>query len=729
MPVELNGIPISDTSSRITDPQETVLDRDWVKSSFLISNQDLPDDETIVSQLYYTSATRKYTDTTLGGNIGVNARPQFTRYSDIRNPGRLMDRTPVTVGANTGNHGMGNYYSASIDDNAQTIFMTFGIPQHNSLANFVTNAFSPAQSRLARTGRGQVLAEALGVVVGGVAAYKLFGVGRYAKLALLYITGRVASNVLQDTPGKFYTMKPAMYLYWSAVNSLVSDISVNLGILPRSLQTTLRTDGETAAADQQAELDQEWITELSNIFPDVVSDTNFIDVYKIANRTHRQYAKERKRQLELGANITEQNFLDYLKGAFSPLPSTVDTPLKGSFMDYIRSVFDFSEGYSGLTTDSTTGELSGFLRERSIENLDIAADADTGAVVAGFALTGSAVLEATANAVDSIPNPVRWLEQSARFYSAELSDGSKWAVFKVDHTGSASESFSTSVGESSLVTTINGMSGTARSMKFTLGGGDLGDGPIAEFMEAIMGFTAATASSAIHTFTGGFSNIVGALAGGGYIDIPKQWENSTVSLTKMSYTMQLVSPYGNPISRLQNIYLPLAMILAGMLPLATGKASYTSPFLCNLFDRGRTQIDLGIMDSVSITRGTSNLGFNNQGSPLAIDVSFSVLDLSTIMHMPVSNGKLFGIDMGIDTDNVLGSYLATVTGLDLFSQFYLLPRAKIKLAKKLFRFDQFKSSAGWAMFVTDELLITSQISSILKIVTPTSNTIRGIENR
>jgi hypothetical protein len=84
-----------------------------------------------------------------------------------------------------------------------------------------------------------------------------------------------------------------------------------------------------------------------------------------------------------------------------------------------------------------------------------------------------------------------------------------------------------------------------------------------------------------------------------------------------------------------NIYIPLAMIMAGALPLATGKQSYTSPFLCEVHDRGRLLTRLGIIDSLSITRGTSNLGFNNVGKAMSMEISFSVLDLSSIMSMPI----------------------------------------------------------------------------------------------
>ena len=52
-----------------------------------------------------------------------------------------------------------------------------------------------------------------------------------------------------------------------------------------------------------------------------------------------------------------------------------------------------------------------------------------------------------------------------------------------------------------------------------------------------------------------------ALTGRGFVDIPKMWESSSVSMPSMNYTIELRSPYGNKMSLFQNIYVPLAMLL------------------------------------------------------------------------------------------------------------------------------------------------------------------------
>jgi hypothetical protein len=82
----------------------------------------------------------------------------------------------------------------------------------------------------------------------------------------------------------------------------------------------------------------------------------------------------------------------------------------------------------------------------------------------------------------------------------------------------------------------------------------------------------------------------------------------------------------------------VAMLLAGALPLATGAQSYTAPFICELYDRGRAQIRLGVIDSLQITRGTSNLSFDDNGNAMAIDVTFTVLDLSNLVYLPITQG-------------------------------------------------------------------------------------------
>jgi hypothetical protein len=191
----------------------------------------------------------------------------------------------------------------------------------------------------------------------------------------------------------------------------------------------------------------------------------------------------------------------------------------------------------------------------------------------------------------------------------------------------------------------------------------------------------------------------------------------------MSYTINLVSPYGNPMSQMMNIHIPLACLLALALPLSTGKQSYTSPFLIEIYDKGRQQSRLAIVDSMSVTRGTGNLGFTNEGHVMAIDVSFTVKDLSSVLHMPIAQGISFsaaaagaiaggalagvvgaagGFGLGaiaagaFDEDTVFTDYMAVLGGMGLADQIYAWRKYKLNLTKTMANFSTWSSWAHWA---------------------------------
>jgi len=248
---------------------------------------------------------------------------------------------------------------------------------------------------------------------------------------------------------------------------------------------------------------------------------------------------------------------------------------------------------------------------------------------------------------------------------AIFKDGAEFATFRVDHTGSVEESFQSSTGETDIAQKFNSASAQGRAAKFSLFGGNIDGGPI----DAVKNGLGSIIEGGISGIPFIGSTIMPALkagAGAAYADIPEYWQNSSASMPRMSYTMQLVAPYGNPLSQMINIYIPLCMILAGALPLSTGKQSYTSPFLCQVFDQGRCQTRLGIIDSLQITRGVSNLGFNKKKQAMAIDVSFTVKDLSTVLHMPIATGFALDPLEGIfDEDTIFTDYISVLASNNL----------------------------------------------------------------
>ena len=143
------------------------------------------------------------------------------------------------------------------------------------------------------------------------------------------------------------------------------------------------------------------------------------------------------------------------------------------------------------------------------------------------------------------------------------------------------------------------------------------------------------------------------------------------------------------------------MILAGALPRSTGEMSYGAPFICQLYDRGRAQIKTGLIESLSIERGLTTLPFSRRGEALGIRVTFSVLDLSSMMHVPVSSGGIFGSDTLIGENSAIADYFAVLAGMDLASQMYPMSKAKLNLMKRIGEASKLTSPAWLAMHSRD----------------------------
>ena len=200
---------------------------------------------------------------------------------------------------------------------------------------------------------------------------------------------------------------------------------------------------------------------------------------------------------------------------------------------------------------------------------------------------------------------------------------------------------------------------------------------------------------------------IAALAGNAFADFPKHWDASSANLPRADYTIQCRSWSGNDITRFQRLFIVPAMLLAGALPLATGNSSYRSPFLCEVYSRGAVQIRLGIIDSLTITRGVGTLGWNKDRKPLGIDISFSVVDLSSLLYVPIAPGfspldildgaKSFSAKLFAE-DTPYHDYMAVLSSMSLSSQIYQIPKLVRNLTRGVADFNSWFSvshTANW----------------------------------
>ena len=683
-----------------------IKDRHWVRNAFLVTQEQL----SAVDQenRYFTSVSLNFTDTTPGGNLAINPLPQFTRFTDpnalVSLGSNIRSSSQDRYSAYLGSKGMGRYYGEAFDQNQQIIYMRFGVPAFNSMTQFFTGFYNTSAGTLARTGRGTSIFYSIGKAAGFVVSILSW------KLLAVHLLGVGLRFAMGKPSSKFYYLKPTMPLYWNAVNSIVNQIAVNRGIVPRIGGT-----GQSAL-NNNYEFSQEETANIHSLLKDVFKKEGGVDVMALATRAQRLAIRRQKimsRIFEESTNMNLRRTMDDLSKQVQIGMNQQLVDNRPSHSEYLSKWFQAAQSQPKPTseTPSDSATVESYLSQNA-DNV-------------GF----------------------------GEFLEAEFDDGAAFASFRVNYTGSQNESFSNSVGESELANKINSMSSSSRSTTFDFAGGNLSDNPIAKVVGAAMGAVKDTlAGIADGTVLSGLA----ALGGAAFVDIPKHWQSSTANLARSNYTVTLESPYGNPVSQLVNIYIPLAMLLAGVLPISTGKQSYTSPFILELYDQGRCQTRLGIIDSLSITRGVGNLGFNTQGHAMAIEINFSVIDLSNIVHMPIVSGfSLDGMQTGIsagtvggavaggavggvlgaaggavvggavgaaggvasdavknvvqsinqifDEDSLYSDYLAVLSGMSLSEQIYQLKKFKRNLTKTLADWDNWTSAANFASFAGDSV--------------------------
>lgn len=641
---------------RITDSQ-------WVKTSFMLPKSA----STMISDRSDTTAFNKYTDTTLGGNFAINPPPQWTRYADLKVAGAFAGRGS---GGRAHSYGMGRKYSEMIDDNSQLIHMRFGVPQFNSLTRFFGGAYSYEAGLVSRTGRAPGFFYNLGKVAGYVVTLPI---------QPLLLAGKGYRLLANEPSSKYYFSKPAMPLYWNAVNTLANGIAVNMGIIPRVLSNSGNTaTSERTRADEEDDEDYiyntgekmdgpeytaEDIQAYHDLLPHIYHEGGGIDVYAIASRQQRVADAARKRQE------------DYISGV-----SSIDE-LRGKMQEFQSDMRDMEIPNSQFGGGTETG----FNAYLAAWNNTALADPEPSGI------DGDEV-DFTEKVGESISDT--WNSFSS-FAMSEIRDGGQFVTFRVNHTGQTSESVSNSTGESGISSTVNGTSADVRSKRFNLAEGNLGAGFVGDAIKGAM--------SSIANLIGGSLDSIGmggmmAFAGNAFVDIPEVWQDSSVDLPKHDYTIELRTPYGNKMSIYQNLMVPLSMLLGGALPKSTGKHSYDAPFLVEIYDKGRAQTRLGIIDSINITRGVGNLGWTRDERPLGIDVTFSVVDLSSIMHMPINSSP--GI---FDEDNAYTDYLATLGSLSLADQVWVGSKMRLNLTRDKVSWRKWTSPGYHAQWVSQTM--------------------------
>lgn len=757
----------------------------WVQQAFLLTNETAtnPDyDNTDAVQRLFTTASFCYSDTAPGGNWAMNPAPQFCRFADVTMGGSQemvaqgfsSNRTTLLTDKSFGE---GRYYNEIIEGNAQYVTMRFGVPGYNSLTAFFGNFYNVDLGTLTRTGRmTNTLQQALNT--GGYLAGSLLAL---PFRPLVWMSQVVKSS--QNIPSTAYAyFRPAMTIYWEAVNTMVNSITANLGLHERDIsaaQAMMYHDpnGPTFTQGNNSNIEAD-IAKLHKYLPDIYTawssggkagQRGGIDVYALAARSQAlAYAFNRKIQDALDASKDTADLRRNIQAAIgtASAPSRISVnsdSMTAAFKRYLGEEDNITadpnggggpmaEGI-GLNSDqktppppsqqpSTTG---GTTASQTASPQAGSTPTDASQAAPADLSGGSSNASESANNTASTSLSAVISKFYAKFLDglvSDLQDGSQFVTLKVDYAGAIGESFGNSFKPSDVEEKINSQVSSNRVAEYDMAGGHLVGGILGKTLGAVGESINSVVSGALQGM-----NMQGliALAGAAYVDIPKMYDSSSTSMPSQSFTIHLRSPYGHKLALLQNLYIPLAILLAGCLPRATGPASYNSPFVCQLFSRGRMQVRYGMVSSLSVQRGTGNIGFTKEGLPLGIDVTFEVTDFSSMLYMPIiaaagfldkttllggqaigaAAGAIAGA-LGADTsaaqgaskgtdiaanltvgmysdDSIFSDYMAILGGLSFQDQIYAFRKWSIARDTMTLNFKMAESPYHWALMVNGSL--------------------------
>lgn len=701
-PLRLEDQFFDNKSEASQNDDVTVLDKDWVESRFLTPLQDIPQ-ETMFHMIKSTTHF-KFRDTSIGGNFACNAPAQFNRYADIRcddytypfsqdaiknKEGALSFQTPdgqfgvigqqMTFESVTPYNGMGRFYGESLDDGRQLIYLQFGLPKFNGLLDYITNSINYVDTVVANKGRIPTGYQ-VGKLIGNALMFLAFPV----TAPLIWVAKMGISLVLGEKPFNYYYIEPAMHIYWGCVNQIANQFATSMGIMV-PIATKSEEDPTMVATDKLVTgkaytFSVEAIEGINRMFaPNTIpfgEVSNYIDVYALMMRQQNtinailRESTDDKMAKSMRNTEEVQKYIFGLLGQKREAFSTVTNKYLYLYQDSLTTTLDTKikkNPYAEKEPDTRKGaqkkdEATKKIEEKAKAKLEEEKKEQDRWSMAGI----------TSLAKSALSN---YLSDWAKSFDSTARGAGAQAVFEVQYTGQSSDSFSNSYGEIGTGEKIRSMQQAVRHTKFNITGGQTG----ISVLDSMTSTLVDVGNGILDSATFGLSSVVRGFIAGGYSDIPQAWQDSNTSIATVSYSMDLVAPYGHAWSRFQNIIVPLSMLLAGALPLRVGSAAYTSPFLCSIFSKSVQKIRLGMITEVSISRGTTNLGYTIDKKINALSVTFSVADFSGKITTPI-NASLF--DTGnkfrpfYDQTSRFADYIDMIAGRDFHESDWLWPNMK-----------------------------------------------------
>ena len=165
------------------------------------------------------------------------------------------------------------------------------------------------------------------------------------------------------------------------------------------------------------------------------------------------------------------------------------------------------------------------------------------------------------------------------------------------------------------------------------------------------------------------------MTGAGRYVLPEIWTDSSFSRS-YSVNFKFRSPYGSKLSIFENTFVPLIFLMGMTIPRKVAIQSYTNPFYVKSYCKGLFSIELGMITSLSISRGEEKNDRTNEQLFRSVNVTVNVKDMLACIPMGLDGG-VFGISKS--ANNGMFNYMANLAGIDFVERANLYHRANVAI--------------------------------------------------
>ena len=237
-------------------------------------------------------------------------------------------------------------------------------------------------------------------------------------------------------------------------------------------------------------------------------------------------------------------------------------------------------------------------------------------------------------------------------------------AFYIDSETQINETFSNGTSQSSLAGSLNQLSDISREIQFLMGAGT------GEQLEALRSDNYESTRVEMDKLTKNFGSILpstlidrlseGALtvASGGKLIFPEIWSDSEFTKS-YDVNIKLRTPNPTPFGIYMDILVPLCHLIGLTAPVQLNGNGYTSPFMVRAYYKGFFNIDMGIITSLSITKGDKGC-WTLDGLPTQIDVSLQIKDLYNVFSLSTEDKISNMLSNTAEMD-----YLANLCGINI----------------------------------------------------------------